>query len=83
MPCTSLFERQDPDYQRSVLPPDISARVVIEAGATGTWWRHAGCCGKIIGIDSFGRSAPAGELFEHFGFSIDNVVDTTKSLVTK
>ncbi len=83
MPCTSLFECQDPDYQRSVLPPGISARVVIEAGATGTWWRHAGCCGKIIGIDSFGRSAPAGELFEHFGFSIDNVVETTKSLVTK
>jgi transketolase len=83
MPCTSLFERQDPDYQQSVLPPDISARVVIEAGATGTWWRHAGCSGKIIGIDSFGKSAPAGELFEHFGFSIDNVVDTTKSLVTE
>ena len=83
MPCTSLFERQDPDYQQAVLPPDVSARVVIEAGATGTWWRYAGRAGRVIGIDSFGKSAPAGELFEHFGFSVDNVVDTAKSVVTE
>ena len=83
MPCTGVFESQDEDYQRSVLPADVAARVVIEAGATGTWWRHAGCGGKIIGIDSFGKSAPAGELFEHFGFTVDNVVDTMKTIVTK
>jgi len=57
--------------------------VVIEAGATGGWWHYAGSSGEVIGIDCFGKSAPAGELFEHFGFSVDNVVDTTKSIVTK
>ncbi|MGR9093397.1 MAG: transketolase [Gammaproteobacteria bacterium] len=83
MPCTSVFESQDTEYQDAVLPPGVSARVVVEAGATGTWWRYAGSFGKVIGIDRFGISAPAGELFEHFGFSVDNVVDTTKSVVTK
>jgi len=83
MPCTSIFERQDADYREAVLPSDVAARVVIEAGATGTWWRHAGSSGEVIGIDTFGKSAPAGELFEHFGFSVDNVVDTTKRVIQK
>jgi len=83
MPCTSIFERQDADYREAVLPSDVAARVVIEAGATGTWWRHAGLSGEVIGIDTFGKSAPAGELFEHFGFSVDNVVDTTKRVIQK
>ena len=81
MPCTSLFERQDAGYRNAVLPPDVTARVVIEAGATGTWWRYAGSSGEIIGIDTFGKSAPAGELFEHFGFSADNVVAATKRVI--
>ena len=81
MPCTSLFERQDAGYRNAVLPPDVTARVVIEAGATGMWWRYAGPAGEIIGIDSFGKSAPAGELFEHFGFSADNVVAATKRVI--
>jgi transketolase len=83
MPCTSVFESQDAEYQDAVLPPGVSARVVIEAGATGAWWRHAGSSGEVIGIDRFGKSAPAGELFEHFGFTVDNVVDTTKRIITK
>lgn len=83
MPCTSVFESQDTKYRDAVLPPRVSARVVVEAGATAGWWRYAGPSGKVIGIDRFGKSAPAGELFEHFGFSVDNVVDTTKSIVTK
>ncbi len=83
MPCTSVFERQDAEYRDAVLPPDVSARVVIEAGATGAWWRHAGPSGAVIGIDSFGKSAPAGELFEHFGFSADNVVAVTKRVIGK
>ena len=83
MPCTSLFERQDAGYRNAVLPPDVTARVVIEAGATGTWWRYAGPSGEIIGIDSFGKSAPACELFEHFGFSADNVVAATKRVIGK
>jgi transketolase len=83
MPCTSVFESQDAAYQHAVLPPGVTARVVIEAGATGTWWRHAGPAGAVIGIDRFGKSAPAGELFEHFGFSVDNVVETTKRVLKK
>ena len=83
MPCTSLFERQDAEYRNAVLPPDVAARVVIEAGSTGTWWRYAGPSGEVIGIDSFGKSAPAGELFEHFGFSADNVVAVTKRVIGK
>ena len=83
MPCTSLFESQDAEYRDAVLPPAVTARVVVEAGATAGWWRYAGSSGKVIGIDRFGKSAPAGELFEYFGFSVDNVVDTTKSIVTK
>ena len=57
------------------------ARVVIEAGVTGTWWRIAGPAGRVIGIDSYGASAPAGELFEHFGFSTDNVVRVARELI--
>ncbi len=83
MPCTDIFERQDADYREAVLPPDLTARVVIEAGATGTWWRHAGPSGEVIGIDTFGASAPAGRLFEHFGFSVDNVVDAAKRVMQK
>jgi transketolase len=83
MPCTSLFESQDAEYRQAVLPREIPARVVVEAGATATWWRYAGDSGAVIGIDRFGQSAPAGELFEHFGFSVENVVGTTKSIVTQ
>jgi transketolase len=83
MPCTSLFERQDEAYRDAVLPPGVAARVVIEAGATGAWWQHAGPSGVVIGIDTFGKSAPAGELFEHFGFSADNVVAATKRVIGK
>ena len=83
MTCTSVFECEAAVNRGAGLPPGVSARVVIEAGATAGWWRYAGTSGKVIGIDRFGKSAPAGELFEYFGFSVDNVVDTTKSIVTK
>jgi len=81
MPCTSVFDAQDENYKEEVLPADVVARVVIEAGVTETWWRFAGPGGRVIGIDRFGESAPAGELFEHFGFSVDNVVATAKELL--
>jgi transketolase len=81
MPCAELFAAQDPGYQEQVLPAAVGARVVIEAGATATWWRYAGTAGRIIGIDRFGESAPAGELFEHFGFSVDNVVAVARELI--
>jgi transketolase len=81
MPCVEVFESQDSDYRESVLPANVSARVVIEAGVTETWWRIAGPNGRVIGLDRYGESAPAGELFEHFGFSTDNVVREARELI--
>jgi len=78
MPCTDLFDAQDEAYREQVLPSAVTARVVIEAGVTASWWRYAGPQGRVIGLDRFGESAPAGELFEHFGFSTDNVVAIAK-----
>jgi transketolase len=74
MPCTSLFDAQPDDYRQSVLPAELTARVVIEAGVTENWWRVAGPLGRVIGLNRFGESAPAEQLFEHFGFSVANVV---------
>jgi transketolase len=74
MPCTDVFEAQADDYREEVLPAAITARVVIEAGVTASWWRYAGAAGAVVGLDQFGASAPAEQLFEHFGFSVDNVV---------
>ena len=81
MPSTDVFEAQEAAYQESVLPAAVTARVVIEAGVTATWWRYAGAAGTIIGLDRFGESAPANELFEHFGFSTDNVIKVAKGLL--
>jgi len=82
MPCTDVFDAQDAGYRESVLPVAVVARVAIEAGVTETWWRYVGTAGRVIGLDRFGASAPADELFEHFGFSADNVVAVAKELVT-
>lgn len=81
IPCTDLFDAQDESYREQVLPGAITARVVIEAGITETWWRYAGAGGRIIGLDRFGESAPADQLFEHFGFSTDNVVAVAKEII--
>jgi transketolase len=81
MPCTQLFDAQDAGYREQVLPEAVSARVVIEAGVTDCWWRYAGPTGRVIGLDRFGLSAPAGELFEHFGFSTSNVVEVARSVI--
>ena len=81
MPCTDLFEAQDESYRKTVLPDELTARVVIEAGVTETWWRHAGPDGRIVGLDRFGESAPAGELFAHFGFTTENVVAVAKQVL--
>jgi len=73
MPSTDQFEQQSDDYRESVLPAAVTARVAVEAGVTSGWWRYAGTKGQVIGLDRFGESAPAEELFEHFGFSVANV----------
>ena len=81
MPCTDAFDAQDADYRESVLPATVTARVAIEAGVTDGWWRYVGMRGRVIGMDRFGESAPANELFEHFGFTTDNVVAVVKDLL--
>jgi transketolase len=73
MPSTDVFDAQDEAYRDSVLPKDLTARVAVEAGVTGYWWKYVGCNGKVVGIDRFGESAPGGELFEEFGFTAENV----------
>jgi transketolase len=73
MPCTSVFDAQDEAYKESVLPKAVTARVAVEAACTGGWWKYVGSNGKVIGIDTFGESAPAGELFKLFGFTAENV----------
>ncbi len=81
LPCTDLFDAQDDDYREQVLPASVTARVVIEAGVTANWWRYVGSGGRIIGLDRFGMSAPADELFKYFGFTADNVVSVAKELI--
>jgi transketolase len=73
MPSTTTFERQDIAYQHSVLPPSVTRRVAVEAGATASWWRYVGLQGQVIGIDHFGASAPAKELFKAYGFTPEHV----------
>ncbi len=81
MPSTNVFDRQPESYRLSVLPATISARVVIEAGVSGGWYKYAGSNSAMVCLDTFGESGPAGEVFEHFGFNTINVVNQVKSLL--
>lgn len=74
MPCLEWFEEQDQGYRDSVLPPHITARVSVEAGATIGWWKYIGTNGRAVGLDHFGASAAAGVLFENFGLTAEAVV---------
>ncbi len=80
MPCTNVFDRQDKAWRESVLPRGI-VRVAIEAGVTDGWRKYVGLEGAVVGLDRFGESAPAGALFKEFGFTVDNVVATVKSVL--
>ncbi|MDH5835601.1 transketolase [Luteimonas kalidii] len=80
MPSSNVFERQDAAYRESVLPASVRRRVAVEAGVTGFWRQYVGLDGAVIGIDSFGASAPAGELYRHFGITVDAVVEAAKAL---
>ncbi|MGR8946417.1 MAG: transketolase [Gammaproteobacteria bacterium] len=73
MPCVEQFEQQDEDYRRQVLPAEVSKRIAIEAGNRDYWYKFVGLDGCVIGLDGFGASAPAGELFKHFGLDEDSV----------
>ncbi len=80
MPSTDVFDAQDAAYRESVLPKG-AARVAVEAGVTDYWRKYVGLDGAVVGLDRFGESAPAGELFKEFGFTVDNVVKAVKSLL--
>ena len=80
MPCTDVFNRQDQAYKDSVLLKNVP-RVAIEAGVSDFWFKYVGLDGAVIGIDTFGESAPAGALFKHFGFTTEKVVAAAKSVM--
>ncbi|MCK8068935.1 transketolase [Cobetia sp. 1CM21F] len=81
MPATDLFDAQDAEYRESVLPSSVTARVAIEAGHRDYWFKYVGLNGDIIGMETFGESAPAGDLFKHFGFTVENVVERANKLL--
>ena len=80
MPCTEKFEQQELAYQQRVLPTAVTARVAIEAGHVDYWHKYVGLTGAIIGMDSFGESAPIEPLMQHFGFSVDNVINVARQV---
>lgn len=80
MPCTNLFDRQDRVYQETVLPKGVK-RVAVEAGVTDCWRKYVGLEGEVVGVDTFGESAPAEVLFKHFGITTENVVSAIKRII--
>ncbi|WP_094751588.1 transketolase [Psychromonas sp. CD1] len=80
MPSTDVFEVQSNEYKESVLPLNVTKRVAIEAGIADYWYKYVGLNGKVIGMTTFGESAPADQLFKMFGFTVENVVDTANAL---
>lgn len=80
MPSTSVFDRQDADYQQAVLPPGVP-RIAVEMGATGGWWKYG--CAAVLGMDCFGESAPAGQLLEHFGFTAEHVSAAVRTVLAR
>lgn len=81
MPCTEEFDRQEAAYKESVLPLSVTARVAVEALHADFWYKYVGLDGRIIGMTTFGESAPGDELMAHFGFTVENVVNTVNELV--
>ncbi len=81
LPSTDVFDAQDEAYREAVLPAAVTKRIAVEAGIADYWYKYVGFGGKIIGMTTFGESAPAGELFKMFGFTTENVVNTAKELL--
>jgi len=81
IPCAEIFDAQDAAYRESVLPAAVTARVAVEAGVTDYWYKYVGLTGKVIGINRFGESAPADQLFKEFGFTTENVVAAVKAVI--
>jgi len=80
LPCVTRFLQQDKAYRESVLPKELTRRIAVEAGVTHYWRALTGTAGDVVGIDSFGESAPAGKLFEHFGLTVDNIAARMNAL---
>lgn len=80
MPSTTVFDRQKASYQQAVLPPELP-RIAVEAGVSALWWKYG--CAAVIGLDTFGESAPAEQLFTHFAFTPENVADTVRAVLLK
>jgi transketolase len=80
VPSTTTFDRQDAAYKAAVLPAGLP-RVAVEAGVTDGWWKYG--CAAVVGIDTYGESAPAGVLFKHFGFTAENVAATVRKVLHK
>lgn len=81
MPSTNVFDAQDAAYRESVLPASVTSRVAVEAAVTDGWYKYVGLNGKVVGIDRFGESAPADELFKEFGFTVENVVKAVEEVL--
>ena len=81
MPCLEVFAQQTKEYQESVLPKAVRRRIAVEAASDFGWWKYVGLDGACVTMPGFGASAPAGELFEKYGFSVENVVRTAEELL--
>lgn len=81
MPCTSAFDEQNESYRESVLPRSVRARLAVEAAIPSTWYKYVGLDGDVIGMTTYGESGKAGDLFKHFGFTVDNVVARAETLL--
>ncbi|MEW6593264.1 MAG: transketolase [Thermodesulfobacteriota bacterium] len=81
MPCPNVFDAQDGAYRESVLPASVTARVAVEAGVSDGWYKYVGLKGKVVGLDRFGESAPAEQLFAYFGFTVENVVKALEEVL--
>ncbi|MDB1124899.1 transketolase [Vibrio algarum] len=81
MPATDVFDKQDAAYREAVLPADVRARVAVEAGIADFWYKYVGFDGRVIGMSTFGESAPADELFKMFGFTVENVVKAANEVL--
>jgi transketolase len=81
MPCTAVFDAQEAGYRESVLPSDLLARVAVEAGHPDSWYKYVGLDGRVIGMSSFGESAPAPALFQHFGLTVDSLIAAVEEVI--
>jgi len=81
MPCTSVFDAQDAGYKQLVLPLQVSARIAIEASHADYWYKYVGLEGRVIGMTTYGESAPAPALFEEFGFTLENILGQAEELL--